>query len=110
HGVAVDADRALVGGNEAAEDVKKGALAAAARPDDGDELAFARDEPLDLDDLQRHPVLGVGLADAGGLERYFSGVTGHPCPERSNFTPASWSFFSKKRRPPSLERSTGGGG
>src|SRR5215471_5006968 len=110
HCAPVDADRALIRGDEAAHDAQEGALPAAARPDDGDELAFARREALDIEHRERDPVLRVGLADAGRLERYFSGFTGHPCPERSNFTPASWSFFSKKSRPPSFARSTGGGG
>src|SRR6266850_601756 len=102
---------AALGLDEAAEDVQEGALAAAARTDDGDELALAHAEPLDVEDRQRLAVPGIDLPDAGSLQRnHWSRSTGHPCFDRSNFTPASWYFFSKKSRPSSFERSTGGGG
>ena len=62
HFLAVDADRAGVGRDEAAHDVQEGALAAAARADDGDELALAGGELIDLDDGEGFAVLGVALA------------------------------------------------
>ena len=71
------------------------ALAAAARADDRDELAVAHCEALEVEDGKRAAVLGVALADAKRFERYFSRFVAHPCPERSNLTPASSSFFSK---------------
>src|SRR6266480_2484919 len=102
---------AALGLDEAADDVQEGALAAAARPDDGDELALAHAEPLDVEDRQRLAVLAVDLGDAAGLQcNHWSRSTGHPCFDRSNFTPASWYFFSKNSRPSSFDRSTGGGG
>src|SRR6266850_1409857 len=102
---------AALGLDEAAKDVQEGALAAAARADDGDELALAHAEPLDGEDFERTAVLAVDLGDAAGLQRnHWPRSTGHPCFDRSNFTPASWYFFSKKSRPSSFERSTGGGG
>src|SRR6266850_1698156 len=105
---------AALGLDEAAEDVQEGALAAAARADDGDELALAHAEPLDVEDLQRLTVPGIDLPDAGSLQRdcahIFSSATGQPWPDRSNFTPARTYFFSKNSRPSSFERSTGGGG
>src|SRR5438046_7794005 len=105
---------AALGLDEAADDVQEGALAAAARPDDGDELALAHAEPLDVEDRQRLAVLRIALPDAGSLQRayahFFSAAPGQPCPERSNFTPASTYFFSKNSRPSSFDRSTGGGG
>src|SRR5688572_12899928 len=94
HRVAVDLDRTL-GRDEAAHDVQEGALAAAARADDGNELAFARAEALDVEHRHLPPVLPVDLADARGLEGYFSFWVAHPCPERSNLMPARVSFFSK---------------
>src|SRR5467141_2927418 len=105
---------AALGLDEAAEDVQEGALAAAARADDGDELALAHAEALDVEDRQRLAVLRIDLPDAGSLQRgyahFFSAATGQPCPERSNFTPARTYFFSKNSRPSSFDRSTGGGG
>jgi len=49
--------------------VQEGALAAAARPDDGDELALARREALDVEDLQHLAALRVGLSQAGDFQR-----------------------------------------
>src|SRR6185503_21047009 len=85
--VAIHADRARLGGDEAAHDVQERALAAAARADDGDELALARDEAADVEHRHLAAVLAVDLADAACLERYFSFLIDQPCPERSNFTP-----------------------
>src|SRR5437762_6170704 len=83
---------AALGLDEAADHVQVGALAAAARADDGDELALAHAEPLDVEDFERPAVLRIDLPDAGSLQRdyahFFSAATGQPCPERSNFTPA----------------------
>jgi glycine/D-amino acid oxidase-like deaminating enzyme len=62
---ALHADLARVGGDEAAHDVEQRALAAAARADDGDKLALAHGEALDVEHSQAAPVLAVGLADAG---------------------------------------------
>src|SRR5919201_2526130 len=69
HVAPVDADRAAVGGNEAAHDVEERALAAADRADDGDELALARREVCDVEDLERASVLGVGLLQPVDFER-----------------------------------------
>ena len=69
HRIAVDADRAGVGIDEAAHDVQERALAAAARADHGDELALARGEALDIQDLERLAILGIRLAEAGDLQR-----------------------------------------
>src|SRR5438034_3049254 len=67
--LAVHADAAAaLGLDEAADDVQEGALAAAARADDGDELALALAEPLDVEDFERPAVLAVDLGDAAGLQ------------------------------------------
>src|SRR6267143_5052582 len=113
--LAVHSDAAAaLGLDVAAEDVQEGALAAAARADDGDELALVHAEALDVEDGQRLAVPGIDLPHAGSLQRgyahFFSAATGQPCPERSNFTPARTYFFSKNSRPSSFDRSTGGGG
>src|SRR6478735_4638728 len=114
HFLAVDADAAGLGGDEAADDVQERALAAAARPDHGDELALAHRELRDLDDGKGLAAALVALGDARGFQRVqglgFSALTGQPCSERSKRTPASCSLVSKKMRSPSLARSTGGGG
>src|SRR5258708_3158130 len=57
----IDADRAGIGADEAAHHVQEGALAAAARADDGDELALAHGEALDVEDFETLAVLGIGL-------------------------------------------------
>ena len=64
HILSVDADRARIRRDEAAHDVQERALAAAARPDDGDELAFGGGEAFDVEDGERLAVLVVGLAQA----------------------------------------------
>src|SRR6185503_1441198 len=51
YAAAVDLDRAGFGLDEAAHDVQERALAAAARADDGDELAVAHDEALHIEHL-----------------------------------------------------------
>src|SRR5204862_198406 len=63
---------AALGLDEAADDVQEGALAAAARPDDGDELALAHAEPLDVEDRQRLAVLRIDLPDAGSFQRDYA--------------------------------------
>src|SRR4029079_6894375 len=110
---AVAAEPAPLGADEAADDVQERALAAAARPDDGDELALAHRELRDLDDGKGLSAALVALGDARGFQRVqglgFSALTGQPCSERSKRTPASCSLVSKKMRSPSLATSHVGG-
>jgi phenylpropionate dioxygenase-like ring-hydroxylating dioxygenase large terminal subunit len=68
--------------------VQEGALAAAARADDGDELALARSEALDVADLERPSILGVALLDPGPAGRSRHGDT---------FTISSMGAFDRER-------------
>src|SRR4051794_21767430 len=87
HLPAVDLDRTGLGLDEAAHDVKQRALAAAARADDGDELAVAHDEALHVEHRQAAAVLAEALGTpeasrAMPVNYFFSRATGQPWPER----------------------------
>src|SRR6185369_13158650 len=67
--LALDADHAALGLDESAQDVQERALAAAARPDHGDEFAFPDAEALDIENFERLAVPRVALPDSGRVER-----------------------------------------